>query len=210
MLTAVCVLRSGGCYTAEYVEKLRAGVARHLTMEHRFVCLSDVDVPCERIPLAHNWPGWWSKMELFQLPPPVLYADLDTIIVDSLTDAARAAQSHPLILLRDFYREKGFGSGLMGWASDQRPLYDKFAADPRGWMGRLGGRGDQGFLEETVARSAVHLWQDILPGQIVSYKVHVRQSDRRGETGTGDVPPNARVVCFHGKPKPHEVPALWA
>ncbi len=200
MLTVACVLRSGGCYTAEYVEKLRAGVARHLTMDHRFVCLSDVPVPCERVALTHNWPGWWSKLELFKLAPPVLYFDLDTVIVDSLSDVARVAREHPLIVLRDFYREKGFGSGMMAWATDQSATYEKFAAYPHGIMGRLGGRGDQGFLEETVARSAVRLWQEELPGHVVSYKVHVRDKE---------FPANARVVCFHGKPKPHEVKDLW-
>lgn len=209
VLTVACVLRSGGCYTTEYVERLSDGVARHLPEEHCFVCLSDIAVPCERIALTMNWPGWWSKMELFKLPPPMLYFDLDTVITGDLSDVARAAHLYPLILLRDFYREKGFGSGMMAWAADQSALYDKFAADPRGWMGRLGGRGDQGFLEETVARSAVRLWQDILPGQIVSYKAHVRKSERRGETGAGAIPADARVVCFHGKPRQHEVSELW-
>ncbi len=40
-------------------------VQDNLKLHHRFVCLSDVDVPCERIFLKHGWPGWWSKVELF-------------------------------------------------------------------------------------------------------------------------------------------------
>lgn len=86
-LTIACVLRSGGVYDAEWVAKLQRGVARHMTLPHRFVCLSDVDVPCERIPLVTDWPGWWSKIELFRkglFDGPVLYTDLDSVITGPL------------------------------------------------------------------------------------------------------------------------------
>jgi len=196
VLTVACVLRSGKCYDAEYVRRLRHGVVSNLSGPYEFVCLSDVDVPCKRIPLTTNWPGWWAKMELFKLPGPVLYFDLDTVIAGDLSEIAAAAQTHPLIVLRDFYRTDGFGSGMMGWNSDLRDLHDKFGAAPDQWRDRLGGRGDQGFIEETVDRRDITLWQDLLPGQVVSYKVHVRDKE---------FPPDARVVCFHGRPKPHEV-----
>ena len=45
------------------------------------------DVPAEKIELVKNWPGWWSKVELFRPDIPcgrTLYLDLDTYIVGSL------------------------------------------------------------------------------------------------------------------------------
>jgi hypothetical protein len=42
-------------------------------------------------------------------------------------------------------------------------------------------------------------WQELVPDQVFSYKAHIR--DRA-------VPPSARVVCFHGKPRPWEVEEL--
>src|SRR5947209_20113122 len=57
MLTIACVLRSGGPYNADWVTGLQGNVARFAPL-HRFVCLSDVDVPCERVPLITGWPGW--------------------------------------------------------------------------------------------------------------------------------------------------------
>lgn len=86
-LTVACVLKSGGHYDAEYVERLRDGVRNNLIIPYRFVCLSDVDVPCERIELKYDLPGWWSKMELFRpdIPEDILYFDLDTVIVGDLT-----------------------------------------------------------------------------------------------------------------------------
>ncbi|MEI9804092.1 MAG: hypothetical protein WDN48_06010 [Pseudolabrys sp.] len=212
MLTVACVLKSGGIYDTTWVARLKAGVARHLPIDHRFVCLSDVDVPCERIALEHDWPGWWSKIELFKLPGPVLYFDLDTAIVGDLTDVAAAAVGHATIVLQDFYRlGNGIGSGVMAWSDLDlvRGLYDRFLADPDSWTKRIGGRGDQGFLEEAGWALHYDRWQMILRGQIVSYKVHCRGgiSPVNGQVTGSGIPSNARVVCLHGRPKFADMPA---
>jgi hypothetical protein len=200
MLTVASVLKSGGIYDATWVARLRAGVARHLPVEHRFLCLSDVpDLPCERIPLKHDWPGWWAKLEAFRLPGPVLMFDLDTAIVGDISDLARVATEARFAILRDFYRTDGLGSGVMAFrdADVVRPLYSAFREQWFHAIKALRGRGDQGFIEDNVDRSTVALWQDELPGQICSYKVHCRSG----------IPENARVVCLHGKPKFGDMPA---
>jgi hypothetical protein len=193
MLTVACVLRKSPDYDVDYVEKLLAGVARHMREPYRFVCLSDVEVPCDRIPLQTNWPGWWAKIELFNLAPPVLAFDLDTIITGDLSEIAGHARRTPFTVLRDFYREKGIGSGMMAWAEPLTFVYTKFADEPRRYMREHKGHGDQGFLEQTAIKP--DRWQDAVPDQVVSYKVHAKNG----------VPANARVVCFHGKPKPREL-----
>jgi len=200
MLTVACVLKSGGIYDASWVERLRAGVTRHLPIAHRFVCLSDIDAPCERIALERDWPGWWSKIEALRLEGPVLYFDLDTAIVGELTDIAHCCEVAPFIMLRDFYRPDGLGSGVMGWnAFDVSAIsfYERFAIVPAGWMKAIGGRGDQGFIEDAANHDGIFRWQDALPGQIVSYKVHCRNG----------IPADARVVCLHGRPKFAQMPA---
>ena len=55
----------------------------------QFTCLSDVPVEgVECVPLKRNWPGWWSKLELFdpELGGDFLFTDLDTLIVGPLDD----------------------------------------------------------------------------------------------------------------------------
>lgn len=93
MLTVACVYWQGEfrrreeIYSTEWVAKLQRMVERNLDIPHRFVCLSNVDVPCERIPLERDWPGYWSKMELFkpgQFDDRTLYLDLDVVVVDDL------------------------------------------------------------------------------------------------------------------------------
>jgi hypothetical protein len=206
MLTVACVLRSGGIYTPEWVTRLKAQVAANLPLPHTFVCLSDVDVPSViTLPLCHDWPGWWAKIESLTLPGPVLYLDLDTVIVGDLSDIARVAMN-PLVgsfvLLEDFYRPGGFGSGVMAWyGSEPARFYHAFARAPEDWMRRLGARGDQGFIEEQE-HGLTRRWQLLVPGQIVSYKAD------RCEAGP---PAGARIVCLHGRPKFGDMPPdSWA
>lgn len=95
MITVACVYWKGvfrgreSIYSGEWVAKLKNMVARNLPMPHRFVCLSNVPVSCERIHLLNDWRGWWSKIELFRPGlfdgDRVLYLDLDTIVLKDLT-----------------------------------------------------------------------------------------------------------------------------
>lgn len=199
MLTVACVLKSGGIYDATWVERLRDGVARHLHTPYRFVCLSDVDVPCDRISLEHDWPGWWSKVEALKLDGPSLLFDLDTAIVGDLTDIDEVARRAPFAMLRDFYRPRGLGSGVMTWNDTDVSaisFYDAFQHKPDKWMKECPG-GDQEFLEKVSFMPGIVRLQDAIGDQIVSYKVHCRNG----------IPPNARVVCLHGRPKFGDMPA---
>ncbi len=197
MLTVACVLKTGGIYDASWVERLRAGVSRHLPTPHRFVCLSDVDVPCEHLPLRHDWPTWWSKLELFRLRQPTLYFDLDTAIVGDLTDIAKHAMTGRFTMLQDFYAADHHGSGVMSWSGDTSIIYREFATNPDAHMKKQRARmGDQAFIEELPLMYPIVRWQSVLPDQIVSYKIHCQSG----------IPANARVVCLHGRPKFADMP----
>lgn len=190
MITVACVLRSGGCYTPEYVRRLREGVEKHLPVPHTFVCLSDVDVP-GRIPLENDWHGWWAKIELFRLRGKVLYFDLDTVINGDLTEIA--TYPHKFTMLRDFNRPSFYASGVMAWEGDYSHLYTGFDLERCGKYGRLPLWGDGGYIQDHLmkANTPVEFFQDLFPGQIVSYKKELNRAE-------------ARVVCYHGKPRPHE------
>lgn len=194
----VTVLRSGGVYTPEYVRRLQAGLQAHLP-NVPFRCLSDDPSVPGYCPLQSDWPGWWAKMELFRpdLAGDILYLDLDTVITGSLADMAAVGR---LTLLRDFYhyfargRANGYGSGLMYLPHACRAeVWNRWIADPDRWMAECGQFGDQRFLEEVWMGQAA-CWQDLLPGQVVSFKAHCQ----------GERPASARLVCYHGQPRPHE------
>ena len=205
-ITVACVLKSGGVYDASWVAKLQRGVARHLSTPHRFVAFSDVPVPCDRIPLRHDWPGWWSKLELFAEPfdDTVLYFDLDSVPVGSLD--AIAAHPHRFTMAHEFYRPHLLCSTAMAWRGDYSHIYDAFAADPVALayhydkvLPASGRVGDQAFIEDRT--SGADTFRDLFGERsIASYKVHHCQA----------VPPaDAAVVAFHGRPKPHEITTGW-
>lgn len=188
-------------YTWKHVKALYAQ-CQEWSNGVEFQCLTDVGtiggIDC--IPLKRNWPGWWAKMELMdpELPGDFLFMDLDTVINGPLTDILAVKK---LTLLRDFYRDgkklkEGLGGGLIYMPADDAvrlPVWRFFSEQPQLQM-RMYPRGDQ-FLFERFWLNTAQRWQDVVPDQVVSYKVHCQRG----------VPPDARVVCFHGKPRPFEV-----
>ena len=204
MFTVSCVLKSGGVYNAEWVAKLQRGVSRHLSVPYRFVCLSDVDVPCERIKLKHNWPGWWSKIELFSDDidiSPHLYLDLDTVITGNLE--AFTDLPYDFAMLRNFTYPDMVGSGVMWFREVPHQVYTKFLKMPECYMAHhermvdaeTSYIGDQAFIWDALNRKVDAL--DNLP--IKSYRYHCRYR----------LLPDTSLVCFHGSPRPPEVKADW-
>lgn len=193
------VLKSGGDFNAGHVRRLQAQCAR-FAPNAGFACMSDEWIDgVERIPLVEGWPGWWSKMELFRVAGPILYMDLDTTIVGDLEPLLQVVRSRPFIALRDFNpKARALGSGLMGWSGNLMDLYCVFKRQAEVAMRDFVTAkrwGDQGWIDENVGVRSY--WQELLPGAVVSFKKDV--------AGRG-VPKAARVVCFHGKPRPWEVP----
>ena len=205
MITVLCVLRSGGVYTADWVLRLNNAIARHATLPHRFVCLADVDVPgVEVIPLRHDWPRWWAKVEMFapwieEQCGRCLYIDLDTLVTGNI-DGFLGYQGQACIT-RDFYHGVPSQSVLNFAPGSMRHLWDSFIANPSRWM-RDGDRciaphfGDQVLMTKAHRPRPIEFWQDVLPGQLVSYKVHCRDG----------LPTDARLICMHGKPKQNDFP----
>jgi hypothetical protein len=151
--TVVTVLKTGAWkhqqiqtdYGPAHVQWIQQQVDRWAPPGTRFVCLSNQSIPgVEVLPLEQDWPGWWSKMELFRLElGPVLYLDLDTVIVGSLAQIMRhphrfttcsqyvqriAAHPHMLPLTRLLC------SGVMAWEGARPDLYEPFLANPAHWM----------------------------------------------------------------------------
>jgi hypothetical protein len=97
-VNVVC-MKWGSMYGPEYVNHLRAGVARHLQRPHRFVCFTDdadgLDASVEGQPLpalglpAGHGDRRWQKLAVFNerladLHGPTLFLDLDLVVVADL------------------------------------------------------------------------------------------------------------------------------
>ena len=207
-LNVVCV-KVKPRYDADYVNKLYRAVKRNLTLPFNFFCITDdardIDESINIISVEHeDLPGWWQKLVLFkpldQLKGRVLYLDLDTIITGSLDEMA--AYSGDFIIVKPFYRASGFMSSVMAFESGfGRQVWTRFMEDPQAAMDicaplpeRKGAWGDQRWLEICVDQA--DYWQDLYPGQMVSFKANVLPQQR--------IPADTRVILFHGEPRPHE------
>lgn len=201
-IAVACVLRSGGVFDAEYVRKLRDGLARNVTIPYRLYCLTDCDIDldgCTNICLVHDYPGSWSKIELFRpnliQASRIVYFDLDTIILRNIDDIVSA--KFAMIGLKPWNarnRAKGMvASGLLSWKNDGTfaRIYDNFRPEKIGEFLS----GDQQYITQAAFngnRKRLVMYQDIFHG-IYSYKRNCREGKPR----------DARIVCFHGKLKPH-------
>lgn len=197
MLTVVCVLKSGGDYDNDYVFALRDGVKSHLTLEHSFVCYTDntIEGMTNRF-LTEGLAGWFSKFEVFKEIGPVLYFDLDTVIVGELDTLASAIMDSEEIfwMLDAFSPRRKWASGIMGWTGNWS------------WMiphcKRYSGLYpmDQDCIAATLKNAEKRPGTiKRVPHHIYSYKKHCRQG----------LPKDAKMVCFHGKPRPKDVRETW-
>jgi hypothetical protein len=196
----VTVLRTSNEYKRDYVEAIFDQCKKFAPLSE-FICISDDEKVPGYLKMEHDWPRWWPKIEIFKIKGPVLYLDLDTLIVSDIQNILNDCITYDFIAIRDFYKnpkmQRTLGSGIMFWSGDMRYLYDEFVKDPQGHMNNCNSErwwGDQGFIEKNI-KNEVAYWQDAFPNKIVSWKVHCKNG----------IPTDAAIIAFHGKPKPWEI-----
>ena len=203
LITVACVLKSGGIYTHEWVKKLQASVAEY-SPDCRFVCLTDMPVPqCENIPLAQDWPSWWSKINLFQpsvLTGPTIYLDLDTIVTG---DISVLADVHGFHMVQDFNHPDLFNSSAMFWKRPPVGIYYDMIKNSGSiitkYSENMGGKiGDQAYISDSMGKMGQEI-RTFPKELVVSYKRDAIKGPPKG----------AVAVTFHGKPKMHEAGG-WA
>ncbi|MDM5147600.1 glycosyl transferase [Candidatus Persebacteraceae bacterium Df01] len=97
--TVVCLKWGNHPHTAEWVNRLYRGVARHLSPPFRFVCFTDEPTGMEpaiesrniqSLTLGSELSGIWWKLAVMhpdaKLSGRCLFLDLDTVIVDNMDD----------------------------------------------------------------------------------------------------------------------------
>ena len=203
--TVVCVYKTGGDFTEDYVINLRNAVGRHLKGGHRFICLSDEKRVgnVETQPLTEGWPGWWSKLELFKdqfEEGPIIYLDLDTLVTGDFSALAQLESTFTMI--KGFRQTDRRGSGIMAWHSDMSFLFEEFKAQATRLLGTVKdpkALWDQIFILRELRKRDIE--PDVVQKhvKVASYKNHCK----------GGLPEGTQLVCFHGKPRPSDVQDDW-
>ena len=224
-LNVVCI-KWGTKFSPEYVNNLFRGVRRHLSLPHRFVCLTDdsrgIDPGVEVRPLTDDLPGWWNKLTLFKprlydLTGTVLFFDLDMIVIRNIDSLARHPGEFLAVLAPQGQTE--YWSGFLRFRVGRYSrLWEQF--EPRreevireitgdqDWINACAGERHAGGPQSQKARL---LWPEVTPERSLieplprrwfsSYKKDLKgQEDRLSQ--------DTRVIVFHGVPMVHEVD--WA
>lgn len=174
-------------YDESWVEKLHAGFRRNLTRDFRFVCFTDrrreFSVGIDQDMMSASEPSYGDCIEPYRLNEPMILVGLDTVVIgniDHLADHCLTASK--IALPRDPYAKHRACNGVALVPAGQRAVYDR-------WQGE----NDMDWI-----RLQPHDFiDDLFPGEVVSYKGEVVASGLAA----------ARMVYFHGVPKPHELPA---
>jgi hypothetical protein len=211
---------------------LRNAVAANLKREHRFVCVTDdpsalesgvegLQMPEMGIPLRYQRRGCWPKLSIFApnlLPKstPTLYLDLDVVVrqnLDCFFD--RLETNRGFYALREWNPtlwnlapasmrpNRGVQGSILGfYPEDQVKLFDEFVQnmDAHCQQHAL----DQDYL--TVHAKAVQFWP---LDWTVSFKWHcVKYYPLNKLIPKIKEPSSAKIVVFHGKPRPIDVVPL--
>ena len=211
-LTVWCV-NVGDKYSPSYVYALKEMVERHLTIPHRFRCITTHHLPgINTVNPFVPYQGWWSKFSLFApmvATGPSIYFDLDVIItgnIDYLADYTDTFSAPPNWAASG---HGGIQSSIMCWPGNWNYFYDEIR---KVWPGKTTEDGYKIFHGDKFNGEKIwgdqeffwHLlkddWRRINKG-IYSYKYHVRNN--------GKLPKDSRIIVFHGPPKPHEINEPW-
>lgn len=219
MLT-VATWKWGDRYTGAHVNALARQVHRQLEQLHRFVCVTNdpagidpdvVDAVLEDrsafadtpSPEGRGWPSCYRRLELFhpdaerRFGARVLAMDLDTVVpgrLDPIVDRPEA-----FVILRDpVWPRQGQGSLMLLSTGSHAHVWSWFDPATSPALARAAGyRGsDQAWVSYCTPHRATWGPQD----GVYSYR---RDLVPRGSS----LPRDARVVSFHGRPKPWESPA---
>jgi len=207
-VNVLCV-KWGKKYGPEWVLRLRRMVRDHLSIPHRFICMTDRPIDGVRcVPCEPGLPSWWAKIGLFgpgMFPGWNLYLDLDVVLTDSI-DALLEVSDDKVWARDDFSyslkdpqflnpeMEKFIGgkgtvnSSVMVWKDDAgADVWDKFYTEVMEEM-----HGDQNFISKALFPDKLGFLPEDL---ICSYKYHIQRGAKP-----------APVVVFHGNPKVTQLP----
>lgn len=223
-IDCACVIY-GQTYDWIYVERLYSMLTRHITPGIRLHVYTESTRPVPAYMIKHELEdfgllgprrAWWYKMQLFDNKHhrgPLLYFDLDTVIVDNLDWIWNLPLTH-FWTVKDFKElwkptHHGINSSIMWWNTGQfDKVWQQFKSKPLNEIMRRY-PGDQDYLTATIADREIGFFdQDRIKSwrwqcKDGGYDFHQRRHLTPG-TGTA-YPKKTSVLVFHGRPKPDQI-----
>jgi len=214
--TVVC-MKWGTRYSPEYVNRLYSMVERHTHRKLRFVCFTDDPDGIDSAVETHGLPPLelpefmsqrpWRKISLWQKNIPaiegdVLYLDLDLIVTENIDDFFDFMPQSTFCVIRNWttrgrikhiYHKVGNTSCYRFRVGAHSYLYDKVQFDPIGCWKKY--RNSQTFISNEI--SEINYWPD---EWCVSFKHSLLPTWPQRMFREAQLPPEAKIVAFTGKP----------
>ncbi|MER2510222.1 glycosyl transferase [Amaricoccus sp.] len=223
MLKQVICINWGTRYGPPYVNRLYAGVARHLTPPFTFTCFTDNadgirrEVRCEPLPplgvaMPTGTKGIWPKARLWgarlgDLRGPVLFMDLDLVVTGPMDDFFAFGDSDEVILARNPSTplEKLGQTSLFRFPVGKLlPLWERFRADPQGIADAY--RFEQRFVTRE-APGGIGFWP---PGWVRGFRNDCARPFPLNYFLRPRLPDGTKVVIFPGGLlPPHAIAGHW-
>ena len=176
-------------YTERWAEKLYRNFAKHLTRPFRFVVFTDrprtfAEPGIEQAALTAEVPDYGCCIEPFALGVPSIIVGLDTVVTGNIDHLVEYCLNEKALALPRSPGKEFACNGVALVPAGHRHVFDN-------WRGE----NDMEWL-----RRQPHVFiDDLWPGQVNSYKCHIRPM------GLGDT----RIAYFHGPPKMDSLNEPW-
>ncbi len=198
----VVTFRWGDKYGPEYVERLRAGVARNLKANHRFLCIGD-DMPIENPELLSVRDGCYVRLRCFDPEwqarhgiERLVWLDLDVVITGPLDPLF--CRPEALVVLRGghFNPNPINGSVLMLKAGAHPEIWHDFTVEHAEKVSTV-----KGFWRGSDQTWIAHKMPADTPGWTHTDGVYGFKKPG-WPNRNGNLPGNARIVIFPGHRDP--------
>jgi len=212
--TVVC-MKWGVKYGSDYVNKLFNMVSRNTTLDFSFICFTDnsdgfdsgIEVrPLPEMHIPNDNDRGWRKLALFSkdsgLEGRVLFLDLDTVIVGNIDPYFTI--DGDFIFIKHWHPSEKQGVGETGVyrfeAGMFDDLYSNFIANMEKFRKQY--RHEQAYVGgELTKQGKINFWpQEWMP----SFKYTCMRPFPLNFFVDPILPPNARMVVFHGNPTPDQ------
>lgn len=196
----ILAVYTGTKYDIQYVYRLKSMLIRNIKCAFDFICYTDNEQLVNNKKIETRLTvkkGWWGKIDIFKETGSCFFIDLDTVIVKDMTNFIEAIDKVPddtILMLDPWTRREGWASGLMAWNGDFKFIHEQFKNSDSDKF-----RWDQRYISYIVKENKKNI-ESIKNYYLTycSYKKHCRDFN-------DEVPEGVEIVCFHGKPNPHEV-----
>ena len=205
------VPHSTNIFDATWVDKLYRGIKRNTTKPFELICLVDKEYPIKEpvkqvkfIEQANVSVGWSLLVEMYR---PDITSDrrvtigLDTIIMDNIDDILEI--DNDIAMITDPMEPEEVCNAIT-WCSHETAkfIWDVWT-NKREWVYEnckfitKDAVSEMVLLRKLFDQDGEALRVDNIHEGIYSYKVHIMDEP--------DLIENAKIIYFHGKPKPHEL-----